>query len=471
MVAVRVVEERQEQHDRVVRRSQCVIRDLERRHPARACERTDRPRGVLFVVRLRTALQHVAALHDHREALLGQEPAVIVRNGLLGQDPRADLRVAHRRDPLAHRQPGDRLVGGPQSERVADLETEQNPERAPCHQRHDPRARLAPPRGGIHLLAPAPRVLVVLEHDERGGEARLLRHRPDPVQLALRHGPVVVGHDARHRDLEDPPAAVTDSLRDREELVIVGERAGHGHAVTAEVAERARRGETECTGLHRLAGKTCHLRHVLRRRLGVAPCTLVTHHVGAQRAVRQLHPHVHGPGAPAQIVHVLGERLPAPRHALVQGGARDVLHALHQAHEVVLPARAHGGETDPAVPGDHGGDAVRRGGVELAVPRDLAVVVGVDVHEPGRDDAPGGIDRLRCRLVNGLRDPDDAPVLHGHVGPPGRRARSVDDCPVLDDDVEHCAHPLLNSRSTRPLRSPVFLPCSVTVRPFTMVAA
>ncbi len=137
-------------------------------------------------------------------------------------------------------------------------------------------------------------------------------------------------------------------------------------------------------------------------------------------------------------VEVLGERLPAPVDALGERGAGDVLDAFHEADQPLLVTRANGGEPDAAVAGDHGGDPVPGRRLEQRVPRGLAVVVGVDVDEAGRDQQPGRVDGLGG--VAGERRPrhrDDRAVLHRHVTDEARVARAVDDGAAGDLDVVH----------------------------------
>ena len=394
VVAVGIVEERQQQHGRLIGCGECVVRNLHRRCSTGLRQCAERTRGILFVVGLDAALQHVAARENHLETLLTEHLRLVVIHGLLRKNRGAYLRVAHGNDALVHREVGDGLVRRPQPERVAGLQTEQHAERAAGDERHHFGTLCAPLGCCVHLATPPQRVLVVLQHDERGRETGLLCHGADPVEFPFGDRIVIVGNDAGHRDLEDATATITDGLRDGEELVVVGKRAGHGDSVAAEVTERARRGETERTGLHGLACESGHLGDIRRCGLLVAPTALVAHHVCPERSVRKLDAHVHGPLPLAEDVHVLGETLPPPRHSLVEGRAGNVLDALHQPDEMVLTPLADGCEPDTAVAGDDGGDAVRCRRIQFAVPRHLAVVVGVDVDEAGRDDATRGVDFL-----------------------------------------------------------------------------
>ena len=81
--------------------------------------------------------------------------------------------------------------------------------------------------------------------------------------------------------------------------------------------------------------------------------------------------------------------------AFVQHGAGDVLDAFHQLDEPVVVGRAHRREADAAVADDDRGDAVPRRRDHALAPRRLAVVVGVDVDEAGRDEQAVGVDDAR----------------------------------------------------------------------------
>ncbi len=114
-------------------------------------------------------------------------------------------------------------------------------------------------------------------------------------------------------------------------------------------------------GPQRLLGELRHLGDLVG--VGLALVGALAHHVGAQGGVRHLGGDVDGTRRLVERVEVLGEALPVPVDALVQRGAGDVLHALHQLDQEVLGAGAHRREADAAVAHDDGGDAVpaRRG--------------------------------------------------------------------------------------------------------------
>ena len=186
----------------------------------------------------------------------------------------------------------------------------------------------------------------------------------------------------------------------------------------------------------RLAHVPRHLGDVVGGRVLVGDAALA-HHVHAQRHVRQERGDVHRELEAVERVEVLGEGLPAPLDALVQRGAGDVLDAFHHLDQALLPTRAHRREADAAVADDDGRDAVAGRRVEHRVPRGLAVVVRVDVDEPGRDEAAGGVDDLGGVAVDVLPDGDDHAVLDRDVAHEPGATGAVDDRPTGDLQIEH----------------------------------
>ena len=143
----------------------------------------------------------------------------------------------------------------------------------------------------------------------------------------------------------------------------------------------------------------------------------LAHHVVPDRPVGDVARDVGGVAAAVEHVEVLGEGLPlAPRHAVGEGGAGDVLDALHHVDELLVVGRAHRREADAAVAEHDGGDAVGGRRLERVVPGDLAVVVGVEVEEAGRDERAVGVDLLAGGLVD-RADGDDAAVVGSPTSP------------------------------------------------------
>ena len=168
---------------------------------------------------------------------------------------------------------------------------------------------------------------------------------------------------------------------------------GVGCAVAGAVIERARGGEAQGPGLDRALGDRGHGGDVgLGGRLAVRAA--LAHDEDAQRRVRQLAADVDVEATLRQAVQVVGIALPVPRQALGQDREGDVLDAFHQPDQPVVIVRAAGREADAAVAHHHGGDPMPRRGLHPLVPGRLAVVVGVDVDEAGRDDLAARVDLL-----------------------------------------------------------------------------
>jgi hypothetical protein len=72
----------------------------------------------------------------------------------------------------------------------------------------------------------------------------------------------------------------------------------------------------------------------------------------------------------------------------------------------------------------------------MAIPEELAVVVGVQIDESGREDEPARID---LPATDGEARPDrfDLPARDGDVAVEGGAPGTVDDARVADDEVGH----------------------------------
>src|SRR3984893_13141383 len=75
-----------------------------------------------------------------------------------------------------------------------------------------------------------------------------------------------------------------------------------------------------------------------------------------------------------------------------------------------------------------------RGGGEVGIPRDLAVVVGVHVHPAGCDDESAGVELLTASARNGAYRADDA-VVDCHVSMASHRPRAVDHAAAPDNEI------------------------------------
>ena len=162
----------------------------------------------------------------------------------------------------------------------------------------------------------------------------------------------------------------------------------------------------------------------------------LAHDVGADGAVGDLRRHVQRQGAFLQGVEVLGKAFPVPLDSLVQGGTRNIFHALHQADQPVALFGFAGREADTAIAGDDSGNAVAGGGREVGIPGHLAVKVRMNVDESRGDDLAAGVDLLARLTLDGAHRGDTA-VLHGDVGVYRAGAGAIVDAAVADDEVVH----------------------------------
>jgi len=268
------------------------------------------------------------------------------------------------------------------------------------------------------------------------------REATHPIHLPLGCGEVLAER-AGGGQLEHTGAEVTEHSAYPEQLVFRRERARHGLAVDGAVSEGAAGGEAKGAGLDALSHDGGHGLDVVGRRRLVARAALA-HHVAPNGPVGHLCAEVHNVLATVERVEELREALPAPGDARREGGAGDVLHALHEADEPLVAIRGHRCEAHAAVAHHHRGHAVpARGpvparGRELLVPGGLAVVVRVDVDEARRDEGPVGVDLARARAIDPADGSDDT-VSDGDVRGAGRRTGAVDDRATADHQVV-CAH-------------------------------
>ncbi len=169
---------------------------------------------------------------------------------------------------------------------------------------------------------------------------------------------------------------------------------------------------------------------------GLVGRTALPHHERAYRAVRNLGGDVDRARDAIDRVEVLGDRFPVPPDGFPQRRAGDALDTLHEPDEPVPPIGGRGGEADAAVAHHHGGHAVPDGRGEQRIPRDLSVVVGVDVDESRRDREPGRVELLAPGFGDGA-DRGDSTGVDRDVGELRTPAEPVDDRPVPDHQIVH----------------------------------
>ena len=83
-------------------------------------------------------------------------------------------------------------------------------------------------------------------------------------------------------------------------------------------------------------------------------------------------------------------------------------------------------------------------GTHAVLPRDLAVVVGVDVDEPGRDDHVPRVDLVAVPGPQTLPDRGDSPAGDRHVGFERLGAGPVDDQAAPHHNVEISGHGVIS---------------------------
>ena len=198
------------------------------------------------------------------------------------------------------------------------------------------------------------------------------------------------------------------------------------------MVDRARGGESECSGLERLAGQLTHRGDLFGcGHFGVIAAA-VAHDVDPQCRVGHLGPDIDGVRDGLDGVEVLGKRLPCEVNALGQGGARDVFDPFHHADQELMSVGSNGSESDTAVAHHNRRDAMPRRRGDGGIPQHLTVVVCVNIHKARRDHLARGIDFLAA-LVGNIADDGDAISVDSHVGCSGRDARSVDNPAVTNN--------------------------------------
>ena len=220
----------------------------------------------------------------------------------------------------------------------------------------------------------------------------------------------------------------------RAQLGGVGEARGHRPAAFAVVCRRGAGGEADGAGVHALQHEIPHLRDLVVRRRAFGGC--IAHHVRADRRMADECRHVEG-GSPAlEHVEVLRHGLEIPAYSGAQHFQRHTLDLGEVLHHPVTVARAARRDGEAAVADDRGGDAERGRRRGPGVPRELCVVVGMVVDDPGHEREAVGVHRL-ARGAENPADLDDRAVLHRDAGAPRRRAEPVEQQRVPDHQIKH----------------------------------
>ncbi|CAB4836421.1 unannotated protein [freshwater metagenome] len=332
----------------------------------------------------------------------------------------------------------DLVIARPPDERVPRVQPEEHARGPTRDLRVHPDAAVASLLAGREDLAPHLGRVVDLRADEGERTSRALGQTDDPIDLV--HGRLdLLADGAEGHDLIDTGVRIAQGVAEREQLTLVGVRARYDLAVLRAVGQGARGGEAERPGFDGFAHERGHALDVVVGRILVVGASL-THHVGPQCRVGDLRRDVDRPLTSVERVEVLREGLPAPRHALAERSAGDVLHGLHELDEPGLLARCDGSEPDTAVAHDKCGHAVVRRWLEKPVPGGLAVVVGVHIDEARRDEKANGVDSLARGALDVATDGDDDTVADREVASERRRPRAIDERASADQEIELLGH-------------------------------
>jgi two-component system, NarL family, sensor kinase len=139
-------------------------------------------------------------------------------------------------------------------------------------------------------------------------------------------------------------------------------------------------------------------------------------------------------GSSVEIVEILREALPLPAESFMEGGSRDVFDAFHELDEAFTVFRDHRSEAHAAVAHHNGGHPVPTRWRERAVPRGLAVIVGVDIDKAGSQQSTGCINFPVAAILH-RADCSDDPTRHRHIGHSRFTSGSVNDGGVSHDKV------------------------------------
>ena len=357
----------------------------------------------LVVGRVADRVEPVGAVLREREHAVEQH-----RSGRAAGRPRPGSRPARRVRPAAGRVPRGRTrpsasVGRPVGEGVVAGKAEQHAERPRGDLRVEPTAcvRVRPPRCRAARATGRGR--------RRPGSARSDTGRSISAPSRGIHSSSCLGATMSSpaapcgREFEDRLAACRHRAAEAEQFVLGGVRAGHRLAV------------------HGAVGNRCATTRSQARRPRPPPArgaiaAMSSAVAGSLRAPRS--PIAYARTAPCATwvpKSTASSRLPItsrysgklsqpqvmPSVSAVPGMSSTP--SISSISHSSLPG-PHRRESDAAVAGDDGGDAVAAGRLEQRVPADLAVVVGVDVDEARRDDLAGGVDRLgglalECRAL------------------------------------------------------------------------
>ncbi len=145
--------------------------------------------------------------------------------------------------------------------------------------------------------------------------------------------------------------------------------------------------------------------------------------------------------AALKCVQIFGERFPIPSHPLGKRSTRNVLDTFHQTNQPVMLVFLCRGKANTAIAHDDRGDAMPAGWGHLAVPRRLAIIMGVDVDKAWRDNLASRINlfaALRTDCTNGRNDA----AVYSNIRNKARCACAIDNGSTTNNQIMHADSPL-----------------------------
>ena len=299
-------------------------------------------------------------------------------------------------------------------------------------------------------------------HLDFGGDGVLIAHCGEARHRLLAALAFDPAGDARRDDLEHAAAAVLHRLRHREELVLRSGGTRQDAPVRTTVHSNARGAKANRARLDRLFHDPRHLGEILPRRPFVG-FGATAQHISPHGAMRDVRGDVDRVLSAIKEIEVVGVALPTPRDADVERRAGNVLDPFGDCDQPVLAALAHGRKTNPATAEHDGSDAMSGGRQQVAVPRDLPVVMSVNVDKARGEQLTGDVDRLARRAVDLRLDSSNAPVSNCDIGRERCAASSIEHHGVLKQQIVHRALLVwLGFQAFRALAHPELHPVSWT---------
>ena len=259
-----------------------------------------------------------------------------------------------------------------------------------------------------------------------------------------------------------PNAELGQHLGEGQELFLGSDVAGQPAPVLGTVLQVLVRRQAEGPRLHRIVQDLLHLVELGLGHRGPFPGRYHAQHVAPKRGEGHQTADVHAQALAVQAVHVFGEGLPVPAHALAHGLQGDGLDAVHHPHVQFTVFRPGWRETETALAHRQRSDPELAGQGSVGVPVELGVVVGVEVDRSWRYDAAAGVQFLGAGAVYAPADHRHAAVFDAQIGAELGNARAVDDRAAANHQVKLSHYVLLGQLRILSVRSVAPAPSTVS---------